>query len=73
MIKEKIEQQESMWIVTTQLQVQPQIAFYSKLNAVLDSFGFGNKVRKEFSAYYSPKSNVRPLINPEKNDNGGIL
>jgi transposase len=65
MVKKKTEQQESMWIVTTQLQVQPQITFYSKLNAVLDSFGFGDKVRKEFSVYYSPKRNVRPPIDPE--------
>jgi len=65
MIKKKYKQEESIWISTEQLQVRPQITFYSKLNSVLDSFDFGNKVRKEFNSFYSQKANVRPPIDPE--------
>ena len=65
MIKKKYKQEESIWITTEQLQVRPQIAFYGKLNSVLDSFDFGNKVRKEFNSFYSQKANVRPPIDPE--------
>lgn len=66
MIKKKFKEgQETIWIQTDKLQVQPQINFYSKLNVVLDNMKFGEMARKLALPYYSQKKNVRPPLDPE--------
>jgi len=66
MIRKKTRQQQtSMWIATEDLQVKPQITFYSKLNGILDKTGFGTQIRKLCEQYYSDKTNCRPPIDPE--------
>lgn len=63
--KKKSSPQETMWISTAELQVAPQIKFYSKLNSVLESMNFGKLIRTLCQPYYSEKANVRPPIDPE--------
>lgn len=66
MIRKKISQnQSSFWIQTDDLQIKPQITFYTKLNSILDKMKFGNQVRKLCSKYYSDKTNCRPPVDPE--------
>ena len=66
MIRKKISQnQSSFWIQTDDLQIKPQITFYTKLNGILDKMKFGNQVRKLCSKYYSDKTNCRPPVDPE--------
>ncbi|MFH2004872.1 MAG: transposase [Bacteroidota bacterium] len=66
MIRKKISQQQtSFWVATDDLQVKPQITFFSKLNKVLEGMKFGQQVRKLCEPYYSDKTNCRPPIDPE--------
>ncbi|MBK9249133.1 MAG: transposase [Ignavibacteria bacterium] len=63
--KKAVQAQATFWISTDELQVKPQISFYTKLNEVLDSIDLGNKIRTLCEPYYSEKSNCRPPIDPE--------
>lgn len=63
--KKTIDSQSTFWISTDELQVKPQILFYTKLNEVLDSIDLGDKIRTLCEPYYSEKSNCRPPIDPE--------
>jgi transposase len=66
MIKKKLEQiQTPFWIAFDDLQVKPQITFYTKLNSILEKIGFGEQIRKLSEPYYSSKTNCRPPIDPE--------
>ena len=66
MIRKKNKQkQTSFWISTEELQVKPQITFFSKLNDILEKNDFGKQIRKICSPYYSDKTNCRPPIDPE--------
>lgn len=66
MIRRKLRSnQDTFWIQTDKLQVQPQITFYSKLNEILDKMKFGDKVRELSAPHYSNKNNVRPPLDPE--------
>lgn len=63
--KKSTQEQSSFWISTDDLQVKPQITFYSKLTDALDKIGFGNQIRTLCEPYYSDKTNCRPPIDPE--------
>ena len=66
MIRKKNKQkQTSFWIATEELQVKPQITFFSKLDSLLEDIDFGKKIRKLCKPYYSDKTNCRPPIDPE--------
>lgn len=63
--KKRTQEQSSFWISTDELQVKPQITFYSKLSETLDKIGFGRQIRTLCEPYYSDKTNCRPPIDPE--------
>jgi transposase len=63
--KKNTQNQSSFWIVSDDLQMKPQISFYTNLNSVLDKIEFGKKIRKLCQPYYSNKTNCRPPIDPE--------
>jgi transposase len=66
MIRKKSTQlQSSFWIACDDLQVKPQILFYTKLNSILEQSKFGEQVRKLCQPYYSDKTKCRPPIDPE--------
>ena len=57
--------QSTFWISTDELQVKPQISFYSNLTEILNTIDFGDQIRTLCEPYYSDKSNCRPPIDPE--------
>lgn len=65
MIRKKILKDEQLWFSAQDIEIKSENPFYSKLDALLESFDFGKKVREAFSPYYSKKTNVRPPIDPE--------
>jgi transposase len=66
MIRKKTkDHQTSLWIATDELQVKPKLAFFEKLNSVLDKIEFGQRIRKLCQPYYSDREDSRPPIDPE--------
>src|SRR5579862_9724058 len=61
--KRKAEQPE-FWIVADQVVAPAQRSFYSKLEATLESFGFGAKVRALCEPAYDKSGLGRPGIDP---------
>jgi transposase len=66
MLKKKTENPTpELWIASDMIVTAAPTTFYHKLQSALDAMGFGEKVRAFCEPHYSPKSNVRPPIDPE--------
>ena len=61
------EQQQNIWIATSEIVSTPANSFYQKLDDALASFGFGEKVRTLCAPFYEndPSKGGRPGIDPE--------
>lgn len=61
------EQQQNIWIATSEIVSTPANSFYQKLDGALASLGFGEKVRSLCAPFYEndPSKGGRPGIDPE--------
>jgi transposase len=65
--KKDAEQQQSIWIATSELATTPASTFYQKVDRALENFSFGEKIRTICTPFYQNDASKggRPGIDPE--------